>query len=664
MRKSHKKISVFLAIAMLISVFHSGISFSLVNAAVASNLVINGDFETDSDSNWKPDSWTFSNDEVSYYDDKAGASGNALKVQTTGTNSVVTVSQTIHGVGGNRLPDGVYTLEAYVKGGQSLASLNSLTLGVTNTGLGNITGSAITGSNISATDYTKIILDNIKVNNGSCNVVISVDMNEGDSWKVIFYLDDVSFYKTGEINYASNGSFETDATDDWAPDNWTTSGPGITCALASGWDHTTGSSKKLKIDAWEINGTYEAAVTQTNTGLPDGVYDLEMWVAGGGTTLDSFVLTAQGQRSSEQKGNIVGSEYTKLEFKNIKVSSGFCTIGLSAVLTGGATGSNAGGWLNIDDVALYRTRGLNMVQNGDFETGWGDGWTTSSGAISCSINSTWDHTSGSTKSLGLSAWEKNGSYRVDVTQSISGLPNGVYNLEVWAAGGGNSLDSFKLTAGGQSSSEMKTSIGGSFTKLEFKDIEVNSGSCIIGISSEMTGGEPGSNQGGWLNIDDFDFYKVREIGEKVAFVTSIPAITANIEINEEDTETLKTILPAKVTAQFDDGSSAPVGVTWDALVPSQYTNSGLETTKVGTMFTVQGTVANTNIKAVANVTVTNKASDVNGDSVTNVGDLAVAAYYFGSGSYSTNWSLAKASDINGDLKVDITDLKLITTNIH
>jgi len=55
--------------------------------------------------------------------------------------------------------------------------------------------------------------------------------------------------------------------------------------------------------------------------------------------------------------------------------------------------------------------------------------------------------------------------------------------------------------------------------------------------------------------------------------------------------------------------------------------------------------------------------DVNGNGVVNVGDLAIAAYYYGAKEGDANWDKAKAADVNSDGVVDLKDLIFIALKI-
>ena len=94
---------------------------------------------------------------------------------------------------------------------------------------------------------------------------------------------------------------------------------------------------------------------------------------------------------------------------------------------------------------------------------------------------------------------------------------------------------------------------------------------------------------------------VAGVGSTVATVTfevkeeTSPVIVSIDEVNVTTEAGTAPVLPAEVTARYSDGSSRDVAVVWDEIDPSQYATAGI--------FTVEGTVEGTDIKATAVVTV-------------------------------------------------------------
>ncbi|HHW01081.1 MAG TPA: DUF4981 domain-containing protein [Clostridiaceae bacterium] len=66
---------------------------------------------------------------------------------------------------------------------------------------------------------------------------------------------------------------------------------------------------------------------------------------------------------------------------------------------------------------------------------------------------------------------------------------------------------------------------------------------------------------------------------------------------------------------------------------------------------------------VVDVTIPRIPGDANGDGVVNVGDLAIAAYYYSAEEGGPNWNDAKAADTNNDGVIDIKDLIFIALEI-
>ncbi|NLY44155.1 MAG: hypothetical protein GX066_09375, partial [Clostridiaceae bacterium] len=110
--------------------------------------------------------------------------------------------------------------------------------------------------------------------------------------------------------------------------------------------------------------------------------------------------------------------------------------------------------------------------------------------------------------------------------------------------------------------------------------------------------------GAWLNatLDDFRIYNKALTEEEVKALyeeEEEPQIEPTIESIKPVEVTTKAgekpQLPSTVTAVYSDGTEKDVAVVWDAIDPSLYENEGT--------FTVEGTVAGTNIKAIATVIV-------------------------------------------------------------
>lgn len=151
----------------------------------------------------------------------------------------------------------------------------------------------------------------------------------------------------GRENLLVNGSFESDGYTN-TPTGW-----GVWSEDAADADATFTS------DAWSPHGAftlnhwkdtaYTASVYQVRSGLPDGTYTLSAWVLNGGGQ-NSAYLYAKGYGGGELQATLPvdGSDWEYVSIEGIEVTSGSIEVGVY-------DDANAGNWLNVDDVKLYRT---------------------------------------------------------------------------------------------------------------------------------------------------------------------------------------------------------------------------------------------------------------------------------------------------------------------
>jgi hypothetical protein len=147
-------------------------------------------------------------------------------------------------------------------------------------------------------------------------------------------------------NYALNPSFEADRVAMTQPAGWTTtttSGGGITPFT----NQTGGRTGHWR---WALTATtaYEAAITQTITGLPDGTYTLSAWVESSGSQ-SSAQLFASGYGGAEVDASLTKamSSWTQVSIPGIQVTNGTCQIGAK-------TTASANQFLNLDDFTFVK----------------------------------------------------------------------------------------------------------------------------------------------------------------------------------------------------------------------------------------------------------------------------------------------------------------------
>lgn len=252
----------------------------------------------------------------------------------------VTTEQTTH-----NLPDGIYELRAWTKnkGGQQIAEMTAA-----------VPGGETKKIDIPAGEGTwaYVKLSDLTVRGGELTIGFhSKDL--GGNWIAV---EDVELVKTGDINYAANGSFDEPIDAGvWPilPKQWANKD-------ASGADITNGIVKleaaNTHSGAYRLvhyhDAAYEATTSQTVTNLPDGVY-----------TLSASTKSKGGQEKAELQA-IVGETvrsaaipagegaWATTAVPNIEVRGGTLTIAIHSKDAAGNT------WISVDDLTLVRSGSL------------------------------------------------------------------------------------------------------------------------------------------------------------------------------------------------------------------------------------------------------------------------------------------------------------------
>lgn len=144
----------------------------------------------------------------------------------------------------------------------------------------------------------------------------------------------------------------------------------------------------------------------------------------------------------------------------------------------------------------------NLVTNPGFENGT-SGWTLDENA-----SAQYTESSGRSGDR-LTHWSSDASYSANTNQTISGLASGTYRLSTYTVGGATSSAWLWAYCDGNSYSSPIPSAGwGNWTEVAVEGIEVNGGSCQIGITTEDSE---------WSSFDDVVFEQVSG-GEPVEVV--------------------------------------------------------------------------------------------------------------------------------------------------
>lgn len=158
-----------------------------------------------------------------------------------------------------------------------------------------------------------------------------------------------------------------------------------------------------------------------------------------------------------------------------------------------------------------------------------------------------------------------------------------------------------------------------------------------------------------------------EDGGKTATCTVTVRIETTIPVEgvSLDTTTLymtKTGQSAKITATVVPANATNKNVTWSSSNTDVATVDNGIVTAVGNGEAII-TVTTEDGGKTATCTVTVLIGDLNGNGGVDIGDLAIAAYYYNTDSSSENWSQAQIADVNNDGTVDILDLAIIARSI-
>lgn len=189
----------------------------------------------------------------------------------------------------------------------------------------------------------------------------------------LLMLDDLLLYKTQDArkkNLLRNGDFESLEAMQTKP-------PVATEELPQGWDIWTDDNNLTTVFLTEAgrNGGYAmgmhsaqkqaASLTQTVTGLEKGTYVLTAWVKSSGGQKDAAMLM-KGFDKASPSSQIGAKIYKSGVWMQIRLEA---EISSGQVLISFWNDANAGNWLMIDEVCLYRKGDpakTNLLTNGSF----------------------------------------------------------------------------------------------------------------------------------------------------------------------------------------------------------------------------------------------------------------------------------------------------------
>lgn len=141
---------------------------------------------------------------------------------------------------------------------------------------------------------------------------------------------------------------------DFEQDGWTNSpsGWGVWAGNPSDYDaikvEEPGVTGDYKLTHWKA-AAYEASTYQTITGLANGTYSLTAWILNGGGQNEVHLYAKNyGGSELQQDLPVSAAKWVKIRIDNIQVTNGQIEIGVYS-------DANAGNWINMDNVKLYKT---------------------------------------------------------------------------------------------------------------------------------------------------------------------------------------------------------------------------------------------------------------------------------------------------------------------
>jgi arabinogalactan endo-1,4-beta-galactosidase len=268
--------------------------------------------------------------------------------------------------------------------------------------------------------------------------------------------------------------------------------------VESGWTH----SGQNKFTHWKATA-FKVYTYQTVQELENGTYSFEFWYANGDGGVDCYVEVKDYGGDAIRIPVPKRGSWTKMQAKDIVITAGKCTIGVYS-------DAKAGYWINLDDFLLYERgnppasvkaipeeKAENFIVNGSFEQGDGKtftGWQVVSvkDKDAAYREMGWTH-SGDAK---LTNW-KDQDYSVYTYQTVKGLKNRTYALELWYANGGaqkNCYVEVKDFGGGAIRETLPTNP--QWGRMRIANITVTNGACTIGVNTDAKAKY-------WINMDDF-----------------------------------------------------------------------------------------------------------------------------------------------------------------
>ncbi|MDR1119362.1 MAG: T9SS type A sorting domain-containing protein [Dysgonamonadaceae bacterium] len=164
-------------------------------------------------------------------------------------------------------------------------------------------------------------------------------------------------------NYVQNGNFAETTTDEVTglvlPAGWDLEGNAFLnderiLNLVTSWLPDGAAEGTRVLDLWRgTDDPYQIKLTQTVTGLPDGIYSLSATAALGGENV--FSLYAKVADTEETTPMPESGDYERKEMNSIQIAGGKAIVGFTANST------SSSNWFDITDFELVKTGNLTSI---------------------------------------------------------------------------------------------------------------------------------------------------------------------------------------------------------------------------------------------------------------------------------------------------------------
>lgn len=287
-----------------------------------------------------------------------------------------------------------------------------------------------------------------------------------------------------------NNSFESNL------DGWTIEDPDKVVKWQDWGDGGNGSGSLSY--GYCSGDSYEANTYQTITGLENGTYTVEAYASSGGGQEELYMYAKDFDKDNSKKvakEDIPVAPYMRLTILEVKVTNNQMTIGFY-----GKGGTEE--WSSFDNVSITLKQpdtrpNIDKIVNPSFVNGLNN-WTSigDRAAVSVEEDAGYDDDT-------FLRYYSNKDYEVRTEQTITGLENGNYRLEVYAASSGGQ-DNIYAYANNCGTSEARTSIP---VDDKYRRVVVNfkvlNNKATIGFYSKAP-------KNSWTNFDNVKLFKVEE----------------------------------------------------------------------------------------------------------------------------------------------------------